>query len=362
MHYNKMTSGKNKTTIKTMNMKYIVYIYFILFVTGLISCSNDTRDFDNFDYQSVYFSYQFPVRTITFGEDEFDNTLDNEGKFRIYATTGGVYESNKDVFIDFVVDNTLTADLLFEEGGVDILPLPLNYYELSSNKITISEGGIVGSVDVQLTDAFFNDPLAIKNNYVLPVRMTNVINADTILSGKTDLTNPNRSIASDWSIAPKDFTLYGIKYVNQWHGNYLRRGKDIITGKNGNANLDKTKIRHGEYVEDDEVKKLETESMTQVFFPLKLQDEGGNDFISDLILTFDDNGDCTVSAAQSGYTATGTGSFIKKGAIKAWGNKDRDVLYLDYEIDHQDIHVVTKDTLVIRDRAVGIETYTPVLK
>lgn len=80
------------------------------------------------------------------------------------------------------------------------------------------------------------------------------------------------------------------------------------------------------------------------------------------MLAFDDNGNCTVTASQSGYTVRGSGKFVKKGAIKTWGNKDRDVLYLEYEIDHPLIYVSTKDTLVLRNRGVGLETFSPVLK
>jgi len=79
-------------------------------------------------------------------------------------------------------------------------------------------------------------------------------------------------------------------------------------------------------------------------------------------LTFDGNGNCTVSAAHDGYTATGNGKFVKKGEKSSWGNQDRDAIYLDYEIDLPQMHVATLDTLVIRNRGVVMETFSPVLK
>ncbi len=341
-------------------MKKIPYIL-IAVVLMFSSCENQDWEFPNFDYQTVYFAYQFPVRTITMGEDIFDTSLDNEGKFKLMVTTGGVYSSPNDVSVQIEVDESLAEGLLFEEGGDEIEVLTSEYYQLNSETVTIPRGEIAGGVEVQLTGAFFNDPRAIKKTFVLPVKITEVMNADSVLSGMPVVENPRRAVSEDWFPAPKDFTLYAVKYVNEWHGNYLRRGRDVITGKSADIS-DETITRHEENVVDDEINELLTQGLKEVLFPLTFVGQEGENLTADLLLTFDDEGNCTVSAAHDGYTASGSGKFVKDGEKSSWGNQDRDAIYLDYEIDLPQMHIATVDTLVMRDRGVGMETFSPVLK
>lgn len=329
---------------------------------SLISCTNQEAEFDNFDKQSVYFAYQFPVRTITLGEDIFDTTLDNQHKCKIMGTLGGVYNNDKDVTIDIAVANSLPAGFLFNAGGDQIVAMPSNYYTLSSNQIVIPKGQITGGIEVQLSDAFFADPLSIKKTYVIPIEMKKVVNADSILSGKALVSNPLKPLSTDWSIAPKDYILYAVKYVNQYDGNYLRRGKDIIEGNNGNTALNKTVVRHSTYVEGDQVAKINTKSLNTIDFPVVVKDAYGVNINFNLLLTFDSENKCTVTANSTSFTATGTGKFVKKGEKNSWGSKDRDALYLDYKVNFQDFNVTTKDTLVLRDRGVSASVFSPVLK
>lgn len=319
-------------------MKRLIFISLAMSL-GLMAC-NKQKDFPDYVYQTVYFAYQYPVRTITLGEDPNVNTdLDNAHKCQIYAATGGVYSSKDNVSVNIAVDNSLLgAGMLFGTGLPEIKVMPAKYFTLGSDKIVIPNGTLSGGVDVQLTDAFFDDPDAIKNTYVIPLKMTSVTNADSIL-------------------AKKNFVLYAIKYVNPWHGNYLRHGKDVITG-----DVNTTNIRHNQYVEKDEVDKLSTRSLKQINFPVNYKDKNGINVPCTLVLSFDDNGKCTVSSSTTGVTATGTGSFVKRGEKNSWGAKDRDAIYLNYDVTLPGMHVTTIDTLVARDRAVTMETFTPVSK
>jgi hypothetical protein len=79
-------------------------------------------------------------------------------------------------------------------------------------------------------------------------------------------------------------------------------------------------------------------------------------------LRFGNDGKCTIASASENYSATGTGSFIKKGEKNSWGNKDRDALYLKYEVNVAGLKITSTDTLVMRDRSVQFETFSPVSK
>lgn len=324
---------------------------------GLLASCNKDAVFPDFDYSTVYFASQYPLRTVVLGEDLFvDNTLDNQRKVSIKATLGGVYDSKKDVLIDFRVDETLLNSLFFSNGGVKIEAMPTQYYQLAANRITIPKGNILGGVDVQLTDAFFADPKALTRNYVIPLVMTKVTGADSILSGKPTVANPSRVVALNWSPAPKDYVLYAIKYVNPWQANYLRRGVDQITQPNGTVT---NTLRHAQYVENNPVVSTTTTSLKSVNLPITIKNTAGTNVNVNLVLTFADNGTCTVTGNSNDFDITGTGKFVSNGEKNSIGGADRSALYLDYTITYkvQNIKYATKDTLVVRDRGVKAEYF-----
>lgn len=346
-----------------MKMNKIFLGLAIASIVGLTGClKNSDVSLPDSGSQTAYFGSQFPVRTVELGEDLFvDNTLDNQRKVLINATTGGVRVNNKEIVLNFFVDTSLCTRLYFpsDKGGNKIVPLPSNYYQLASNQITIPKGSFLGGVEVQLTDAFFQDPLALNNNYALPVVLTNAKNGDSILRGKPSVANPNRSVDANWVVKPRDFVVYAVKYINPWNGNYLRRGTDVVTGS-----FSQTVVRHKPYVENDEVNKLSTASLNKLNFPVTFKNANGNNVSCTLQLTFDASGNCTIASLTTGVDATGTGKFVKKGEKNSWGNQDRDALYLNYSVDltSQNMHVSTADTLVMRDRAIALEAFAPVFK
>lgn len=202
---------------------------------GMSSCENGDVSFPDYEGGvSVYFPYQYPIRTITLGEiATYDNSREsNEHKFTIYSTMGGSY-SGKDINVDFKVDETLLEGLTFD-GTNPVKAMPSNYYTLSGNTLSYN-GTFQGGVDVQLSDEFFNDPASVKTTYVIPLLMTSVSGANAhILSEGTPIPekegqNPLRTDVESWNKNPMDFTLFCVNYINKFDGNYLRRGTDEIS-------------------------------------------------------------------------------------------------------------------------------------
>ena len=365
----------NNTIMKMK--KYIYGVALGALSLTVASCYNADKDFP--DYQggtTAYFAYQFPVRTLVLGNDIYDNTLDNEHKCRIWATMGGAY-GGRNATADIVVDPTLCDNLYFtDEGGnaaARVLPMPTEYYTLASNAIPYN-GDQRGYVEVQFTDAFFNDPKAIENTYVIPLLMTNVNGIDHILTGKPrEGLTPSRTNTEDWEVLAMDYVLYCVKYINPWHAKYIRRGVDNVTEKGTTTtvvrkdfSLINTDLEH--YTENpvnanDEVCGITTKNMKQAIFPVSFKRAGGVASVScNLILTFDGD-QCTISTDDANVTATGSGEYITKGTERSeykdyqWGTNNgqpvqRDILRLAYNVEFTDlnIQVSTADTLVVQTR------------
>ena len=149
----------NKTIMKCM-------------VLGLLfaGCENGDKEFDDYEYQTISFATQTPIRTITLGEDVYPTEQDNEYRMQIIATLGGVWSNRKERTAQIVIDESLCTNAYFDNGK-PILPMPKEYYTYSSEQVVFPKGDIYGRMDIQLTDAFFNDPLTPELTYVIPVSL-----------------------------------------------------------------------------------------------------------------------------------------------------------------------------------------------
>lgn len=339
------------------------------------SCYNADREFSDFEGgTTAYFAYQYPVRTLILGNDIYDNSLDNDHRCRIWATMGGAY-SGRDAVVNYVVDPSLCNNLWFvDEGGnpsYAVTPLPSTHYNLLSDVIPYN-GDSRGYVEVQFTDAFFNDPKAIENYYVIPLRMTGATGIDHILSGTPrEGLNPSRTNADGWDVLPMDYVLYCVKYMNPWQGRYIRRGVDKVTEKGVTTNVvrkdftmmnsDLEHNKENPVNANDEVCSINTKNMTQAIFPVSFKTSGAS-IACNLILTFNGN-NCTISTDDANVTVTGSGEFIKGGTADEkykdyrWGSMNgdpvnRDILRLAYNVDFTDknIQVSTADTMVVQTR------------
>ena len=367
------------------------------------SCYNADKVFPDYEGgTTAYFAYQFPVRTLILGNDIYDNTLDNEHKCRIWSTMGGAY-GGRDAYVDFVVDESLCQDLWFvDEGGnasYPVLPMPSEYYSLSSNAIPYN-GDSRGYVEVQFTDAFFKDAKAVENTYVIPLLMTNARGIDHILTGTPrEGLSPARTNTEDWEVLAKDYVLYCVKYMNPWQAKYIRRGVDNLTEKEvtttiirKDSSLVKSDVEH--YTENpinqnDEICSVVTKNMTQAIFPVYIsigKDASGEarpSQLCNLVLTFDGDNKCIITNDDEDVPSSGSGEFIIKGTERPeykdyqWGNMNgvpvqRDILRLAYnvtfkkgrvigkkldrsgkEVDwvlENDVEISTNDTLVVQTR------------
>ena len=359
-------------------MKLKKYIYGVAMGTMALtysSCYNADHEFPDYEGgTTAYFAYQFPVRTLVLGNDIYDNSLDNAHKCQRWSTMGGAY-GGRDAYADIVVDESLCDNLYFvDEGGnpaAPVLPMPSSYYNLLSNVIPYN-GDLRGYVEVQFTDAFFNDEKAVENTYVIPLVMTGVRGIDNMLTGTPlEGLSPSRTDTENWGVLAKDYVLYCVKYMNPWQGKYIRRGVDNVKEKYNTrqvvrhdfslVNSDLEHLKENPVNANDEVCGITTKNMTQAIFPVSFKTSGAS-LSCNLILTFDGN-KCTISTDDENVTATGSGEFIAKGTEMPeykdfqWGSNNgvpvqRDILRLTYDVNFskRNVQVSTNDTLVVQTR------------
>lgn len=348
-----------------MRKKSLILI--VMLLLGVFSCTNDKVTFPDFNYTTTYFPYQYPVRTLVLGDYMFDNTNDNNLKFIISAHMGGAYANVEDRVVTYQLVPDLATKVMTDPNIFDgkiiatsdtLEILPQAYYTLNPvDQFVIPKGKFIGGIEVQLTDAFLNDPKAVVTRYVIPLRITSST-TDSVLVGKPKVESPNPLLVGDWSITPKDFTLFAIKFVNSYHGKYLHRGQSII--KDNTSTPIDTIIYHQKYVEDDELWSLQTVGRYTVRVTGVLRKIPSSPGKFKMDLTFDDKNNCTVtSTGDSKFPVTGTGKWVKNGDM--WGNVPQDAIYLNYVVtEGLNSHNIT-DTLVFRDKAVTFLEYNPVI-
>ncbi len=383
-----------------MKIKYLI-ICAIAF--SLMACENQENEFDDFGSTSVYFPFQTPVRTLIQGKYDLGfNENDNNGRFEIGVIMTGVYNNNKNRRVHFELDPDLIDAAALGLDTVNVKVLPASYYTIEQESpVTIPSGSTKGRIPVQLSDAFFDDPQSFADfgdvHYVIPLRITDYEELDSLLAGvpAEGVTDPIKIKADDWQIQPKDYTLFGIKFMNKYQGIYLRRGEDVVDGfvesetvfENGDPTetdsraIDSSTVYRSEFVVQDELLPVLTAGRNEVITTINVRRADSllatNNTLS-LRLAFNDNEEITVTNNDpaSTVTITGSGEFVEDG--DEWGGESRDVIYLDYQYRELEVEVTerrsfgrlistttatldllhtVKDTLVIRDRDVKFEEF-----
>ncbi len=372
-------------------MKIRLLIIFA-FAFSLMACENQENEFDDFGSTSVYFPFQTPARTLILGEYDLGfNDNDNNGRFEIGVTMSGVYKNEINRKVYFELAPELIDPTLLGVADVNVKILPSSYYTIEQESpVTIPTGSTKGRIPVQLEDAFFDDPLSFAGdnevNYVIPLKITDFEQLDSLLTGVPLVDNPMRVKADDWATQPKDYTLFGIKFMNKYEGMYLRRGEDkfvgtykvytAATGITETTNIDNSSVYHNEFVVKDEVTKVTTTGKSKAAVAnLVRRDTISSTRTVSIDMSFNDSEECTITnVVGDRHSVTGSGKRLIDG--DTWGGEDRDVIYLEYQyrdldtiytrnflnnitkIEYVDFQHTVKDTLVIRDRDVKFEEFT----
>ena len=338
-----------------LKMKNIVFsLVMIIGIVNIMGCKNQAVRFPNYKNTAVYFPLQSPERVLSLGSGLVPNPLDQQLEFNIGVSIGGMYDNSKNWWVTYKVDTSLLAHLT-NENNQPLQLLPTKYYSLSPDqKILIPSGSFNGLILVKLDPSFLDDSLAWNgNHYAIPLLITGS-NADSILSGNPVVPNPTRTNPNDWNSGqlPKDYVLFGIKYINKYDGAFLHRGIDITY--DGNGIPINTTIYHGIYTEQDGIWNLNTQGKNTVVTD-GIAENSGNGYAMRLIFT--DNNDINKpadgavkisSVTGSKYAVVGTGTYLTNG--DEWGGVKRDAIFLKYQyIDGTKTHQVS-DTLVFRNR------------
>ncbi len=335
-------------------MKRILFL--LSFVALIFGCQNKDIAFPDFAFQAVYFPYQTPIRTLSLGDEELgDNSIDLQRAFSIGAAVGGAYENKKNRVLTIGLEPGLAANIT-DGSGKDLRLLPAGYYKTTFDKISIPAGSSFGKFRIDLTDAFFADPLTTELNYVIPVRIK-YAEGDSILSGKPNVTNPDPRILAHWAVQPKDFVLFAIKYINPTHGIYLLRGKR--TNLNNPLDIVRYSTR---FLDDNDMTSLTTQSLVDNL----MSTVGGTNKVASnarysMKLSFNEK-EKSVIVGQKDLTTVvvnGSGKFYSKTDIAAEGynGKKHRTIYLNYTYVDGVNRYQVNDSLVFVDTNLKFEEF-----
>ncbi len=173
-------------------MKNILKTAFLLIACGCLGGCYEGY-VDDFATSTSQFVLQRPLRTSVPDRGDYSNIY-------VGVDIGGKREVDMNDWATFVIDPTLL------EGVSGKALMPESYYELGDpTTMRVRKSNMpVADVKITLTEAFYNDPQATTNYYVIPFRITGS-SCDVIPEGK-------------------DYSLVCIKYVSSFGGTYYIRG------------------------------------------------------------------------------------------------------------------------------------------
>ena len=326
-------------------------IFILLGVAAIsFSCENQDIKFEDYKNNAVYFPYQTPLRTLILGDEVIgDNTIDLEHAFSVGVAIGGMFEnlSDREVMIELAPE---LIDSVVSENGDTLEILPSAYYDATFDKITIPKGGFFGKLRVNLNDAFFNDPKTTGLHYVLPLRIIDT-DADSILSGLALVPDPDPRVVENWEIPPQNYTLFGIKYINPFHGVYLLRGLRT-------SSVD-TLVYSERFLTDNGMVELSTKTLDESVMSIIGGNKTGGKFSA--LLSFNEsNKTITVSQTDaSSVVINGSGKYFTKDdpESESYTDQKHRTIYLDYTYEDGGTTYQVNDSLVFIDTGVIFEEF-----
>lgn len=216
-------------------MKFVKIIISVISLVLMASCSYDGY-VEDYDFSGTYFGSQQPLRTIV---------AEGDRSFEIGVTVGGLRVDDGSHWVDYVID-TVLLDSLPEATGFTLLPD--NYYTIGdASRFNITKT-FLRTVEVKLTDAFFEDPLALTTNYALPLRIVDT-SLDSIMGFGMDETTAVASPEQE----NKDITIVVIKYVSPYSGTYYSKGVQYTLDAAGGTPTDTLTYSIDELLLNDEI-------------------------------------------------------------------------------------------------------------
>src|SRR3546814_19861598 len=110
-----------------------------------------------------------------------DNTIDREHAFSIGVSMGGVYQNKKDRVVSVRYAPELMEGLQ-TAGGASLEILPPEYFNANFDEMVIPAVSFTGKTLIQLTAAFFQDPLPPGMHLSIPLQIVHPSSGYTVLN------------------------------------------------------------------------------------------------------------------------------------------------------------------------------------
>ncbi len=286
--------------MKIMN-KIKVFIGAIVLIATLFSCEAYEDYTYDYDYTSVYFGSQTPIRTIV---------ADGDMSFEFGVTMGGVRSNDNDEWATYTIDETL-LDTYDTDGSYTLMPE--EYYTLSNDSIfLIAEGEYAGTVTCTLDqDLFTADVLSTDEIYAIPLQIKES-SLDTILS-------------------EKDYSIILVKYVSPYSGTYYSKGVQYTLDVDGNSTDTITFY-------DADLSQNDTKVFTTLGVNYITTTSFGDNISGDMELTINDDNSVTVSSEDVTIDSDDNCTY----------DEDESIFYLNIQLTKSGTSYSVSDTLVLR--------------